>query len=265
MSSGYLDQGRSLEELYALMDRDRVAAARLAQSVFAADVDAALAGIVEISSVASARVMADTQVASAKLLIDAEVAATRLSVGAELAISEYRRHVLDSDSADSPEVVEAMIAEIGRVHSEHLSDSARQSIEAIQRDADAAIARLQEVGVAAIADIRDLATTLSLRTQAEAAKACERLKTYRQHPHTQEEVVAAEDEAVQLLADAAEVSAHALRDGAAAALRNIHGITDEACANIRSAAIAAQTRIEATREKALARLRQVVEFHKIPD
>lgn len=265
MPSRDLDQNRSLEELYGLMDRDRAAAARLAEAAFKADVDAALAGIVEISAVAGARVMADTQVASAKLLIDAEVAATRLSVGAEIAISEYRRHVLDSESGEPPEVVEAMIADIGRIHSEHMSDSARLSIEAIQRDADAAIAKLKEVGDTAIGEIRDLATSLSLRTQANAAVASEKLKAYRQHPHTEEDAAAEEDAASRMVVDAAEAAAIALRQGAEEALGQIHRITDEACANIRAAALVAQGRIEATREKALARLRQVVEFHIVPD
>jgi hypothetical protein len=54
MSSDH-QKGR-LDEIYALIDKNRVAAARAAQPKFHSDIEGAMAAIVSIGSIASARV-----------------------------------------------------------------------------------------------------------------------------------------------------------------------------------------------------------------
>ena len=105
MTSSQSMRHNSLAELYELIDRDRIAAATLAEVTFSNDVDLAISSITEISSVACAKVLADTQVASAKALIDAEVSVARLSAGAGVAVAEYKRHVQERPDSVPVETV----------------------------------------------------------------------------------------------------------------------------------------------------------------
>ena len=82
------NRSRSLDEIYALIDKNRVDAAKAAQAKFHNDMEAAIATIASIGSIASARVQADSRVASAKVLINAELAATRLLAEAEMQASK---------------------------------------------------------------------------------------------------------------------------------------------------------------------------------
>jgi len=257
MVSDYLNRVRSLEELYALMDDDRIAAAKLAEAAFQCDLNTAVTSITEISAVATAKVLADTQVASAKMLIDAEVAATRIAAGAKMALSECERRLRDPGPETSSEAIIATILDIERHHQELVSSGAKQSVEAIERDAAAAIAR-QEIGAAAIDNIRDLAGEIEAAVERNAQAAAEKLATYRQHPHTCEEAAAEGDVAAKIVAAAAEAAAMSLRRAAEAALGQIHAVTCDAGRTILASAKAAESRIETARDKALAQIHQAV-------
>jgi hypothetical protein len=261
MVSQYLNQVRSLDELYAVMETDRLAAARLAESTFRNDVDAAIASIADISSVAGARVMADTHVASAKLLIDAEVASTRLAVGAEMAVAEYKRHAQEQSPPPDVSTIETAIQAIGKAHTDQLSQGARLSVEAIEREAAAAIARLKEIGSNAITEIRDFAALTSIKTHENAAHAAERLRSFRQSPQTLDAVAAEGDKAAAIVLEAAENAAVTLREAADVAFGKIMVVTDEACETIQAAAREATLRIEMAREKALTRIRAAAHLH----
>ena len=54
MTSDYLKQFQSLDEIYALIDKNRVDAARAAQAKFHNDMEAAIAAIASIGAIASA-------------------------------------------------------------------------------------------------------------------------------------------------------------------------------------------------------------------
>jgi hypothetical protein len=54
MTSDYLKQSRNLEAVYALMDKNRVDAARAARAKFHNDMEAAIAAIASIGAIASA-------------------------------------------------------------------------------------------------------------------------------------------------------------------------------------------------------------------
>jgi hypothetical protein len=257
------DIGRvhTLAELYEVIEQDRVAAAALAEVAFANDADLAISSITEISSVACARVLADTQVASAKALIDAEVSVARLSAGAGLAVAEYKRHLQDRPEAVPLETVAGMVAQIGDKHSEMIAQGGRQSVEAIERDAQQAIAKLKEIGNAAIAEIRDLEISITSRIELDAALAAEKLRTFRQAPHTSDEVIAEAEDAARKVEAAADRSITTLRTVVEEAIRNIHATTEEACLQILTAADTASRRLRAAQEKTLETIRTVVGFH----
>lgn len=262
MVSEYLKQTRSISELQSIIDSDRKTAAALAEATFRHDVNAAITSITEINAVATARVSADTQVASAKMLIDAEVVATRLMADAQIAIAEYKKYVENQSSAVPAEVVSGMIKQIGEKHTAQLSQQAKTSIEVIQRDAQEAIAKLKDIAATAIRDIHGISASITADVDSAATTAAEKLRDFRQEPHNLEETAQeAEEAALQIEAAAARASLE-LQTTVYAALENIHKSTDEACAIIKSAANTATEKIETAREKALATIRTVLEFHK---
>ena len=175
-----------------------------------------------------------------------------------MAILDYKSRVLGQDEHVSPDVVASMITEIGRTHSERLSDSARHSVESIERDAAAAIAKLKEIGISAIGEIRGFAVATSLKTQEAAVKAAERLEAFRRQPYTMAETATEADAATEMVIDAAEQAAILLHEAADAALRNLVAVTNEASSAILAAAKAAEDRVEAALQKALARIREVM-------
>lgn len=256
MVSEYLKHVRSLEELYDIFDRDRVAAARIAEAVFNTEVGTAIASISEVSQVVGAKVLAGSQVAAAKMLIDAEVAATRLLADAEMTATELARRVRAAEAQEFVEVVHDMILEIGRMSAEKLSESAKDAIAAIERDASEAIARLKDSGVEAIKAIQSLADGISRKTAADAEEAAARLGTFRQHQRSLEEVKSEKNVAAQIIVAAAEASSATLRQAVEAAFARINAITTEA---IHAASMMAGRRIEEARLKALARIAAVAE------
>lgn len=247
---------QTLEDLYAMMERDRDAAEVIAETTFQAEVNAAVNTIAEISSVASARILADTQVASAKILIDAEVAATRLSTGAEMAIAEVKKQARLKPKAS----VEASIVAIGHIHSTQVTESARHAVEAIERDAQAAIAKLRQLGNAAIEEIHTFAMATSLRSEA-ATRADELMKTFKETPHTMEEAAAEGGKAAAIILAAAKSASDTLQQKLDATLRNIHAVTEEACQAITIATAKAVERVEAARGNALERIGEAMRQH----
>ena len=261
MNSSQIDRPRSLEDLYELIERDRVAAAALAEIAFANDAALAISSISEISSVACAKVLADTQVASAKALIDAEVSVARLSAGAGVAVAEYKRHVQEHPQSVPLTTVAGMVGQICDKHVEEIQLGGRQSIETIERDAQLAIAKLKEIGNAAIQEIRGLEHAISAQIEQDAAMAAERLRAFREKPHTPEEVMAEAENAARKVEAAASQAISQLHHGVDEAIRNIQATTDEACRQILAAAEAACKRLTLAQEKALGTIRTVVEFH----
>jgi len=63
MTSDHQKQFRSLDEIYALIDKNRVDAAKAAQAKFQNDMEGAIAAIASIGAIASARVQADSRAA----------------------------------------------------------------------------------------------------------------------------------------------------------------------------------------------------------
>lgn len=97
MVSDYLKHSRSLDEVYALIDKNRAEAARTVQAKFHNDMEAAIATIASIGAIAGARVQADSKVASAKVMINAELTATRLLAEAEMQASRCAEETATQD------------------------------------------------------------------------------------------------------------------------------------------------------------------------
>jgi len=254
MTSDSFQPSRSLEEIYALIDNNRAEAARVVQAKFHNDMEAAIATIASIGSIAGARVLADSRVASANVLINAELAATRLLAEAEMQASKCVNEVLTKPK----EVVESALLEIGRHTTERLIASARESVEKIQQDAEAAIKVLRETGAIAISEIQSLAIGVSEQTVRDAELAAEKLKEYRKSKRTLDEAVSEGDDLAHIVAKVAEEVSLRLQNEIKATLARINIVTNEACEAVRETAIAAEKKIQESHDRAVARLRDVL-------
>jgi hypothetical protein len=252
--SNYLQQSRTLEEVYALIDKSRFDAAKAAQTRFHGDVEAAIASIASIGSIAGARVLADSRVASANVLINAELAATRLLAEAEMQASQCANQVLTKP----PEVVEAALLEIGKSTTLRLVTTATALVEKIRQDAEAAIKVLRETGANAIREIHALAATVAEQTKRDAELAAEKLKEYRKSTHTMDEAANEGDDAAKIVVQAAEEASAKLQEAIKTTLAEINAVTDQACAVVREAALAAEKKIREGQERALIRLKEAL-------
>ena len=254
MVSDYLKHSRDLDEVYALIDKNRADAARAAQAKFHNDMEAAIATIASIGAIAGARVQADSRVASAKVLINAELAATRLLAEAEIQASRCAEQ-----AATKPrEVVEAALLEIGRHTSVSLIASAKDSVERIQQDADAAIKLLRETGAIAIREIQTLGQNVIEHTRHTAEMAAEKLKEYRKQTHSPDQASADGEDLAQIVSKAAEVASSQLTQAIKAVLADISATTDAACAAVHEAALAAEAKILEGQDRASARLKETL-------
>lgn len=251
----------TLDEVYARIDQDRIAAAILAEASFRLDVGVAITSISDVSSIACAKVSADSQVATAKMLIDAEVAVARLSSEAGTMVAEFRVFLQGHPEREQTEVVKNMVAQIEESYEAKISATAKTSIDAIRADSEAAIATLKAIGEAAIQDINALAENAATKAKADAAAADEKTKRFRSERHTIEEAVADGEKAAQLVKKAADLAYAALRQAVDDAMQRIRTATDKASRNIQSAAETAEQRIKAAEVNAIHVMREVQGFH----
>jgi hypothetical protein len=257
MTSDYQKPPRSLDEIYELIDRNRVDAAKAAQAKFHNDMEGAIAAIASIGAIASARVQADSRVASAKVLINAELAATRLLAEAEVQASKCAEQALTKPR----EVVEAALLDIGKQTSLRLIATAKESVDKIHQDAEAAMKILRETGAIAIREIQTLAANVTEQTRHDAEVAAEKLKEYRKELHTADEATSKGEVLAQIVVNATEQASVKLQEAIKATLANINAVTDEACAAVHEAALAAEKKILDGRERALARLKETLQAH----
>ncbi len=254
--SGDCQKG-DLDEVYALIDKNRVAAARAAQAKFHSDIEGAMAAIVSIGSIASARVQADSRVASAKVLINAELAATRLLAEAEVQASKCAHEALTKPK----EVVEATLLELEKNTSLRLIATAKGSVETIQRDAETAIKALRETGAIAIREVQALAANVAEQTRQDAELAAEKLREYRKTTPTPDEAICEGEDVAQIVIQAAQEVSAKLKQSIEVILANINAITDEACRAVHEAALAAERKILDSQERALGRLKDALKAH----
>lgn len=244
----------SLEEIYALIDKDRGDAARAAQAKFHAEMESAIAVIASIGSIAGARVLADSRVASANVLINAELAATRLLAEAEMQASRVATELITKPK----EVVEAALLEIGKTTAIQLVTNAQQSVEKIRQDAETSIRTLRKTAEIAIREIQTLATNVAEQTLRDAELAAEKLKEYRKSSPTRDEATSQGIDVAKIVIEAAQNASVDLQTAIKKSMAQITAITDEACSRVREAALAAEKIIKESLAKAQSRLKEAL-------
>lgn len=191
-------------------------------------------------------------------MIDSEVGATRLLAEAEIRAAQWT-----NESFDKPrELIEAMLLQISCSTSEHLSAAANESVITIKRDAELAIENLKRAGASAIVEIQELALRVETQLNSDAKKAEEKLRTFRERPHTSEEAETEADQACRLVLQAADEGTSVLRDALNRSFETINKITDDACVVVQEAALAAEKRLSQGLVQALIRLDEVIELSR---
>ena len=254
MISDHPRHSRNLEEVYARIDKNRGAAAKAAQARFHSDIETAMAAIISIGSIAGTRVQADSRVASANVLINAELAATRLLAEAEMQASNCVHEILTKPR----EIVETALLEMGKHTSLRLAATAKESVEKIQRNAEAAIKVLRERGAIAIREVQTLAANVAEQTRRDAELAAEKLREYRKNTPTPDEAICEGEDVAQIVVKAAQDASANLQDAIKTTLAVINTITDEACAEVQEAALTAEKKILDGQDRALARLKETL-------
>jgi hypothetical protein len=178
--------------------------------------------------------------------MDTEVLEVRLLTNAEIAATEI-------DLARSQGSKAALVTAIATGQTAQLSDTARQLIDAMVAEADAAIAKIRQIGEAAINEIYVYATDTTTRMLA-SDTASARMKVFKTEDHTEAEVKEEGVKAANFIALAAEAALLVLCRMRDDAVQNIRIATDKACADIKDAVEQAVERIEAARIKAQARI-----------
>jgi hypothetical protein len=242
----------SLEEIYALIDKDRAAAAKAAQARFHSMVETGIAAIVSLEAIAGTRVQTDSRIASANVLIKAELAAARLLAEAKAQASRSASQAV----TQTKHVVEAALTEIGKQTSLRLIATTRQAVEIIQRDAEAAMQVLKETRVIAVRDGRALAADAAEQTRREARLAAENWKQGRDSARTT--AACDGDDVALIVITAAEVAAVKFQDAMKARLDDINAVTDAACLAVHEAALASKMTIEEGVARASAQLQETL-------
>lgn len=256
MVSDYLKNNRSIEELDALFEHDRIAAMKIAATVLNHEVSTAITNIGEINQIANARIMADSQVASAKMMTDAEIASTHLIAKAELAVLDIKMQ--DQQNIEEIALQADMIGEIGRSTTDVITNSAQEAVEAIQNEAAEAIERLKQNATNAILMIKSLSAEISARVVHSAEKAKEKLDQAKRHVRTAEDLIVEAEKQKQFITDAAHKSSLELRQVAEHSIANLNATTDAASKAITEAVVLSQARILEARDKALRRIYEIV-------
>ncbi len=252
MTSDYLDQTRSLDELDAFFEKDRQAAVELAEVVFSQEVAAAIRTIADINEVANARILADTQVSSAKIASSAEVHATALLAAAELLRLKIQNRKMSEPTRG--EIDSSVVSEFTRVAEGEIKGTSRSAVEQINAEARLAIAKISENAKEAISQINNIATKISNQVHENARIAKGKLQEAQKSPRTPESV------AIEAEKAAVKISAHAV-----AASESLMGVVKETIdAMMKSADVAvgvisktvkeATERIVDARDKALKRI-----------
>lgn len=241
-----------LEEIYALIDKDRVAAAKAAQARVHSMVETGIAAIVSLEAIAGTRVRTDSRIASANVLIKVELAAARLLAEAKAQASRWVNQAV----TPTKNVVEAALTETGKQASLRLIATTREAVDLLQQDAEAAIQVLKETRIIAVREGRALAADAADQTRREARLAAEKWKEGRDDART---AAACEGDDVALIViTAAEVAAAKFQEAMKVTLDNINAVTDAACLAVQEAALASKKKIEDGIENALAQLQETL-------
>ena len=250
------DSSLTLEQLDALFETNRLAAAAVAEAVMAQEVATAISNISEINHIAIARIQADSAVASAKIGADAEVCATELVAHAEMAILRVQSSL--SELQSDPVQLTSMVTEIGHNAREDISEGAEHTVNEIRSQAELALQQISVNAKNSINEIRCLAKQYTGRVAKNAEIAKRKLQEQQSTERSGDDITdEAEKAAEKVLIDAMSTT-NSLRVNKNRTIEDINERTEAVLRDIRDATEKAETRIYGARDRALEMINDVL-------
>lgn len=259
MVSDYLNQTRSLKELDALLEKDRLAAATLAELVFNQQVTSAIHNISEVNLVANARIRADCMVTTAKLASDAEICAAQLSANAEIAITEIQK--FDAQSKEDRAAIGAAIQEMGQSALSEISTTASSAVDVIKREAEQAIKKISENAKASIEQIQVFASGVEANVLKTAMETKAKLDATKLGPRTPESAVLMAKAAAEKVTTMATVTTGKLKERLETAVQEINSAVDDSLNAVQEIVTNVEARIFDARDSAAQRLQEFLASH----
>ncbi|MBC8269671.1 MAG: hypothetical protein H8E36_13065 [Rhodospirillaceae bacterium] len=259
MVSEYLKHSRSLEELDALIEHDRRAAALIARALLDKDVIQFLAHIDKVSEISLARIVSESEISVVRIMANAEIAAARLAAQTDQIQLEIDKLNSSQPNEEALEIAVAMIAESSRRHSQDVAEEAKQAIDQIEKDSAEAIDRLNKFTKESIAEIQKLKEQSTKNVDAMAVDASIKLKKSKLGIRTAEQAVWESEDASDLILSYAEEASQKMQSKFNWATDRIQTATEVAHNRIRATCKESTKRIEATRDRAIENLKNVIE------
>jgi len=254
MVDSHLSKTRSLDELDVLIEKDRLAAASGAKTLFNQAIAAAINNVSQINQIANARIQANAHAAAARISSGVEVYAVELIEHARAAIETIKTQLLHPPKG--ADAVRAIVVEVGQAAETQISESATIAINAINQQAEASIHSISDGAKESIQQIRQLATDVGTEVQGKAAVAAVKLAADMASERKPESVVKEAGLASQKILLDTHATTVNLAEKAAAAIAEINRMTASSIKNMGALVQKAEARILSVRDFALTHIQE---------
>jgi hypothetical protein len=251
MVSDYLKHARSLEELDALIEKDRVAAALIIKTQFIEKVIHCIAHIDKACEISLARIVSESEIAAARITANSEIATARLGARFKIILSEIEKLNLTGISQRELEVTMAMLSESSRQYAVDLAAEAKQGIQQLEEDTADAISRIKKHAEDSIAEIEAVKAEVLKQNNEAAAAAHQKLQASKSQDRTQEQVAREGVDAAGVVLSAAYASKVEVETKSAIAVELIQSSMTDAQQRVKSICDSAIGHIEAVMNDAI--------------
>ncbi len=256
MVSEYLNHIRTMPELDQLFEKDRQAAAQIAEVLLNQQSTTAIHTISEIHQIANVRIESDSSVASARIMANAEVCSVELLSTAEIAMLDIQKQ--DITASQSVEIMSSMVREIGHQTQKSVSKKAQAAIDSIQETAKESMKLISQNAKISIKQIERYVAETDLRVKECAGVARDKLEKEQMQSRTTEQTsISADTAATKVLNKAAEVS-YILVKKVEEAINAINTLTDETLTGIKTSVLAAENLILQARDGSLSKIQDIL-------
>ncbi|MEQ8664917.1 MAG: hypothetical protein RIC16_04250 [Rhodospirillales bacterium] len=242
----------SIEDLDALIESDRHAAAIIAKAVFDQQVLTAIHSVTEANRLATARIMADTRVTCTKITTDAIVCCAELAGTVDALVSEIRHHGIDLASTSEEGL--ALVAEIAKNTRQEITESSENAVEVIERQAHNAIHLIAKNAENAVEDIKAIADEAARRVISNAREAARKIAESKETHRTGDSARTDGQAAAAKVSADADSATLRLTTRTKDAIEDIEQCLESTLQELADVADDAQRRIYAARDQAIDRI-----------
>lgn len=249
MNKDYLNQTRSIQELSALIERDRVSAANVAKAELAREVDVATHKVEEATEISIAAISTQTEASVLQITENMGSTSALMMADTERTIGIIENNISTQVRKNHTEITKGMVAEMAYIVQKEFTAIMINSVKSIRLDAMRAIGDVQKAAAESINEIKRFAEQIETTINRRAELAADHLAT----------IVDCYDETPDALLSEAERAAHEVLGAAKAASALLKNTVDACVARITAHARDSEKRISALADTAT---EKIMEFHK---